>query len=245
MSGRHSGQHKKKKTPRETPLPVRNYALCQEHPDNSKECEMQEAKNKIKPSWMAGAALIVSILVLLVYLAQFYIMRETMRMEQRPWLFQDLVTAPTSAKVNEPIAVDFEMINTGKTTALQVEAMVMIGKVDYWHSSDLSQAFKVAFIQQYGNVNQGVRTANYPPVFWRKETTAGPTPVLPTDSDVNDLIEGKSFIQIWGEIDYRDVFGQQHWTRFCEWKALGPIPAFVDYTTVLSCVKSNDVDKSF
>lgn len=115
-------------------------------------------------------------------------------------------------------------------------AIVMIEKVDYWNPHDYTNSKKVAFIQRYGNINQGGHTANYPPVFWRYLSPQGPVVKLPDDSDVKDLTSGKSFIQIWGEIDYRDVFGQDHWTKFCDWRALGPIgfPSVRERLTKLS-----------
>jgi hypothetical protein len=31
----------------------------------------------------------------------------------------------------------------------------------------------------------------------------------------NDIIQKNAYVRVFGEVLYRDVFGIQHWTRFC------------------------------
>jgi len=243
MSGRHGNQHKKKNKPKDAHLPVRDNLLCQEHPDSHKESNVQEARKKPERLWFPIATVLISVLVFLVYLAQFYIMRNTMRMDQRPWVFQHTVSSPTTARTGEPIAVDVEMVNAGKTAALQATATIIIDKVNYFGNHVYGTTSSV-YVRQFGIISQFVHTANYPPIIWKHKIPGGYT-LIPTDDDVKDLNEGTSFIQIFGDIRYKDVFGLEHRTKFCEWKSLGLIPEHLDLTNVAECVKLNDVDRNY
>jgi len=36
----------------------------------------------------------------------------------------------------------------------------------------------------------------------------------PTPQDVDDIYAGKKTVHVWGAINYKDVFGREHWTKF-------------------------------
>ncbi|HEY6768915.1 MAG TPA: hypothetical protein VI386_29525 [Candidatus Sulfotelmatobacter sp.] len=191
------------------------------------------------PSRSGRVALFISFMALVAVWLQAYYSRQTMRIDVRPWVFYKLTTAPT-AELNKALAVDIEIMNHGKTPALQVVAKMSIAKVFYANYVGFDD--RLRFQREFGFLSQGANTGNYSPIFWKVNTKYGATVKVLDDDDIKDFREGRAYVRTWGRIDYRDVLGFDHWTTFCDWKELGPEPADLKATTVRDCVEMNAVD---
>ncbi|HEY4380364.1 MAG TPA: hypothetical protein VGN01_08455 [Acidobacteriaceae bacterium] len=156
---------------------------------------------------------------------------EVMHIDQRAWMSTTIKpvtegkdTWPALPKEGEVLAVYTHIENTGKTPALQIHYVVSMEEFRNGIPPDLSDTGTNHFEGTTGitfpNRSQDIRTASF-------HTTGNPPPgsqVYPipdklTKQDVDDLMEGRAYLAVFGRIDYRDVFGISHWTTFCHWKA--------------------------
>jgi hypothetical protein len=243
MNRRRENKRKKQKTKnRSSSIQTVTEAPCQEHPDNRKENDMTQADGGKKPLFsnkVFDMALFVSIMALVAVGFQAYYSRQTMRIDARPWVFYKLIAPPT-AELNKALAVDIEIMNHGKTPALQVVAKMSIAKVFYAYHNSSNDRFR--FQREFGFLSQSANTGNYPPIFWKEDTPNGANVKVLNEADIDDFSQGRAYVRTWGRIEYHDVLGFEHWTNFCDWKALGPEPADLQGTTVHDCVKMNSVD---
>ncbi|MFZ0317618.1 MAG: hypothetical protein WAL56_00710 [Candidatus Sulfotelmatobacter sp.] len=249
----HSHKSKRKKNKTKGPPSVRvadTGARCQEHPDteipdhiNEDSKESKGFLTKLRDDWKLDAAVFVAVLALLGTFSQTYYLRKTMRMDERPWVFDQLIGLKDLPQSGDEIGVDFIMLNTGKTTALQVLAIIRLDKIDFVGSHIYRPP---AFVRQYGTIVQGTKTNNEPPVVWQEDTPNGIKHHLLTDADIHDLRTGKAFIQVWGKITYKDSFGLDHWDIFCDYRTFGPVPSDIhSNANILDCVKLNNIDTNF
>jgi hypothetical protein len=136
---------------------------------------------------------------------------------RRAWLkadyrFPEYFTALTAA------AVQVQIKNVGDSVALNSIAYTNFEIAD----SQKGPTFTPPFTYQ----------AHLPAIF-PTDTQAFPltrTPTNPnglrralTTTEVEDLLNGKAYIAIFGQVRYSDQFGK-HWTRYCAWRQVqGPI----------------------
>ena len=189
---------------------------------------------------------IVAAVLLLVTAAlagwQGYLIHTQFRKDQRAWLKVSPVSkGAITLTEGRPIPIDIRFLNMGKTPAKQIKAHVFVEVIknglspafDEWLKKPLPHDFMttgIIFPTEHSDM-EAKRTR-----FQSGSTTIMEDfPLLPSEN--KDAIEGKSYIAIYGEARYQDVFGIDHWTRFCTWMYLG-----TGVYTSYECVARNDVD---
>lgn len=174
--------------------------------------------------WTQVILSVIGILALLVYYCQLRATERSLKVDQRAWVGPKtfaIVNLPLEA--NKPIKVGIDYLNFGKTPALNVSGFAQ---------PDLVVSTAQLKFSKWGEPLESDRSVLFPGSSNHilRNFYAIPEPVF------SDLLKEKSFLYIYGNIGYEDVFGFHHWTHFCLRYSI-PDAGFV------YCETFNDVDK--
>jgi hypothetical protein len=164
-------------------------------------------------------------------------------LDQRPWLQIQPLVVNTSWQIGSPIAANVNVINTGKTPAINVIGDIVVDPIptggtlkfiylsDRMHLHMKTNAFLPGFPVGF---NAGAKVMG---------TSGSPIDSLVTTENRVKIIDGTIFIVVYGKITYDDVFGAHHWITFCGHSQYTVIS--VDSTRDISesCADYNDVDR--
>lgn len=169
---------------------------------------------------------------------QFIIMGgqlDVMRTDQRAWLqFQASPTKPGSDGATwqltsgQPVTYPLRVVNTGKTPAKNLDMKIFIDIVPADQEPPLEYVDKNSG-HPYGHITSGIVFPN---------ADFNQTVVRPSADGSPQLAikDGKSYLAVYGVIDYDDVFKTHRRTKFCAWIATsGTFHAS-------GCTKYNSVD---
>jgi hypothetical protein len=165
---------------------------------------------------------------------------DVMRKDQRAWIAVDVKDHPNIA-IGQPLSVELNTKNTGKTPATRVAGTAYIelvpnGSNPHFESTHIPRA------QWFAGVLPPNSSAN-PQDFYR---TAGVVvdersgllpPDLLTESEKTALDSHHAWIAIHGLVEYDDTFKITHWIRFCY-----PAVTAAGTFQYAACTKYNSVD---
>jgi hypothetical protein len=129
------------------------------------------------------------------------------RTEQRAWVgIEDVKVTETSE--GSPIGVTVWVRNTGKTPALNLKNVTIIGRA--YPPDELSDT-------DFRLVDDGVDFARMPGTLMPGAPVSVPVhTVYPmTAQRLDDIKSGREVLYVWGTIRYEDVFKRTHSTKFC------------------------------
>lgn len=185
-----------------------------------------------------------------------------LEVDERPWILfrgSKKYGTPIQISAGKRLSIPGQFMNTGKTPALHVRATVFVQIVGPGNDADLPG--KNQPIPEPGKPfpKGGYHVQSIPPQFdtspvlypsqYTKFTVfqvMGPyngrdIPLAISSSEYQNLRQGKSYIAVWGEIWYQDIFGVNHWSKFCkEGDPAGRVPDAQDK----KCVEYSDVDNN-
>jgi len=130
--------------------------------------------------------------------------------DQRAWIKVDY--GPVTSTPVVPIRMKFT--NVGKSPALRISIDVVVETVQ----SKMGPSFVPA--QKHTEAISALLFPNDSPIDLLAELfndSNGSARAL-TEAEVQSLVDGKSYLAIYGQVIYADQFGV-HWTHFCSWKA--------------------------
>jgi hypothetical protein len=153
-----------------------------------------------------------------------------MRQDQRPWMRFDMgdskVNPTVSVKVGSSLVVPVRMTNVGKTPAERLQMFFVIEVVPLG---------KDPHLPKHHFIFDGRRTKPNPLAAYRIRVGAmfpeshvdEMVPRLQIKNgtvvenflsvpEANDVVNGKAYLAVFGEVSYFDVFGFRHWTKFCK-----------------------------
>ena len=147
------------------------------------------------------------------------------KVDERAWL--GITTAPNyTTDPNGKIIVLAQLQNFGKTPARIVEGKAIGTIWKQGEEPDLSAEIKPPY------------TAMHYPVFFPTVTAPFVLPISHYYADQRvpvspqEIADGKSYVIVYGQVTFNDIFGEAHWTHFC---VSYPIPT-------KKCVQYNDTD---
>jgi hypothetical protein len=147
------------------------------------------------------------------------------RVDERAWL--GVTTAPNyTTDTNGKLVVLAELQNFGKTPARIVEGKAIS---TIWKQGEEPDFF--------AEINPPYTALHYP-VFFPTVKAPLPLPVIhyfadqPVPVSPQEIADGKSYVIVYGQLTFNDIFGEAHWTHFC---VSYPIPT-------KNCVQYNDTD---
>jgi hypothetical protein len=215
--------------------------------------------------WGLVIAVIVGAIYFLQLLAmqgQLIETRKQTRWDERPWLrlrfageenqgFHPVV----SFSRFQPVSIPSEFMNVGKSPALKIQAAVIVEIVPMGQDpalpedkQDISRPGQAAprgtvFIgtKTGGEFLSGVIYSNQPAGFNATRVQYKNGSVIPWtlgDDEFKDLQGQKAFIAIWGKVWYSDVFGIEHWAKFCSVTGIDP------QLKNRRCAEYNDADSN-
>lgn len=160
---------------------------------------------------------------------QWQDLRHNFEVDQRSWLRTEY-----SYPLRPNGTAKIRVTNTGKSPAMQGFAHAVYEIVD----SRKEPSFKnirrhtiSIFPILFPGVSDSIDVVVY-------EQPDGPISKL-TDADTENLASGKTYVAIYGQVEYIDQFGR-HWTRFCDWKHFSAGGEGKDFRAG-SCVRYNAV----
>lgn len=157
--------------------------------------------------------------------------------DQRAWISVS-VQNNVAVLPGDSIPISFELLNSGKTPAKNIEGDVVVTAVER------GQHFIAGdFSHQHHKVHVGVIFPNAPLQFSLPVIRYGsdsPEPIVPDGVFRHDLETGQRTLVFYGKIQYNDALGTPHWTHFC----IGinnNTPASFD---IEHCVEYNAIDSN-
>jgi hypothetical protein len=130
------------------------------------------------------------------------------RLDQRAWVGVMKVTGRPAIGDRLDVGVDIQ--NTGRTPALSARSKMRVRLLSEYVGPALSDAQWVPFaLRSRGVLAPGALShlANC--------ARTGVEPMVLTARDVAEIASGKLSVFVDGRIDYKDVFGAEHWVCFC------------------------------
>jgi hypothetical protein len=194
------------------PLPVINMPVAPSDEERAKQ-EKKDRRDKWKFRFEVAGLVVLSIYAGFTAVTYFQIKEsataatEQFRADQRAWLA--LSVSSEKPKVGENMPVMVEMVNNGKTPAIDVR---LCGLADY--ASDLN-GFPP--FRDYGPKDctptmllPPVGTAVLPLIIYSDDPSRGFG-----KSEVEALTSGRIFVRLYGKVSYSDIFGCRHWMDYC------------------------------
>jgi hypothetical protein len=194
---------------------------------------------------------------------------ETMHIDERAWLKFELggksVSSldPTarvrsfSVREGSPLSIPVRFTNVGKTAAQKIRAFVFIEVVPIGKEPNTPEVSQRIMFGYQGEVPTHpadviVRAAHpmEASIVWasdflerpyRRRTIIGNQVVdFPLQrGEIIELLTSKSYLAIYGEVKYSDVFKVEHWTRFCTSRLINDEP-----TESEKCARYSGVDNN-
>lgn len=185
---------------------------------------MANQQSKPPDSVVAVWTLVVGIVIAAIYLLQLFSMqdsvnvsRETMRLDERAWIRPDLPNVFPFE--NNQIPATIKVSNIGKTVATHIIGHVIGTTFENGEHPALDQyGAGYAHMNAYiGALYPGEGPWPIPIVISKYSDKTGeqPSPIVPTMDFQHRLQQNKTYILLFGEIRYCDVFGVAHWVKFC------------------------------
>jgi hypothetical protein len=182
--------------------------------------------------------------------AQTAQMQRQVRQDQRPWMKigVDPEHRPNVVDGSEVTAA-IQIQNTGKTPARELTVQTRLNVLPSSQAPVLPES-----IEAYKSMSglgwaqtSGIRFPEDKPVTdfevswfddgWRKH--------LPTLQDSYDWTQGRSWVAVYGEVDYADIFGVPHWTKFClAFTGTSVVFEGMTVTTSRACSDYNNADNN-
>jgi hypothetical protein len=159
--------------------------------------------------------------------------RALLRQDQRPLLQPLPYTADKiSLTSGQPIVMPITVKNIGKTPAQQIEILTTVEILKANEEPHILGNFAGEILRAGIIFPNGEQTI---PVGWGTNDN-GPKVVLLTPQQLKDVAAGQIYFALYIHINYVDVFGVKHWSKFCqEFSPVLPIPH-------RECAFANSVD---
>ena len=230
------------------PEAVSSAAEAEEPRAVPEEMEKKDSQKKMsKPRFFQRpetgiAGLILAAVVAVIYMGQLAYMRQSvqltsksLRMDQRAWITSK-VGQFSELKENSELPVQMIFTNTGKTPAKHISISLLIQK----RKREEEPSLKLN--ENTPKEWTGLMFPNLPEsfTFYLMEEGNLTKRVILTKEMRDDLVTGRSYLMISGEVSYSDMFDVPHWTRFCSFTKL----ASPDTRVLDRCTYYNDVDRN-
>jgi hypothetical protein len=187
-------------------------------PVRNQSYEPQNGNPDRKPLWwriLEGLALVSAI----AYAVLTYFMwqdshRNFITDEQASVNIASQAMDPNTIKVGMPIEGTAIFVNDGKTTAKRIlsDFRIAIQRTSEQINFEYSTPHTISRIPLMAPHN-----AQTIPILSEATVDSQEAQSL-TKDQVDDLLSGRSYVIIYGQGTYADIFGRTHWFRYCAWR---------------------------
>ncbi len=136
------------------------------------------------------------------------------RRDERAWIGFSFVPGPISFTVGKSFFVPTLLINTGKTPANNVEGNIVVGvfergkPLDFAYTSGhANYRISAGTIFPNGSFTESFQAIRHGEI--NAEAIVIDKPLL------GELLSSTKLVIVHGKVTYVDIFGVQHWTRYC------------------------------
>jgi hypothetical protein len=188
-----------------------------------------------------AVAVFTAVIVLLTILQWriFAHQLEAMHVDQRAWLIVHRKSSAYTMNAGSLPFIELSVENTGKTSALSVDARFFIDVLGRDTKPDFSRD------SGYSNAMAGAIPPGDPqpiPIFRLSPDSGGDKfngiPLRPDEKDALD--HDRAWVPVWGTVTYQDVFHAEHWLHFCVY----PTDHRPDASVGQACSAYNDIDRN-
>jgi len=157
------------------------------------------------------------------------------RREERAWVGFSFVPGSITFTVGQPFFVPTLLINTGKTPARNVEGNIVVGVFERGEPLEFTYtpghaSYRIAAGTLFPN---GSITES----FQAMRHGEAHAEAIVIDKPLSDLLSSTKLVIVHGKITYSDIFGIQHWTRYCR---VVSNPSLIPD----DCVRYNETDEN-
>lgn len=165
-------------------------------------------------SALALWGVLLGAVVAFIYFMQWQAMNRAMEIDQRAWIAITNADLPAINDSMTSLRAFVRIMDSGKTPAKRVQEQFILEQVrngdeptlDY-SVSHMAAERKVIFPNSFDDIPVALMT-NAPGLNL--------VPITPTD--IREFEHGDTFFVLFGRVDYSDIFGTEHWVKFCTWK---------------------------
>lgn len=162
---------------------------------------------------------------------------ESFRIDERAWIGFSFSEGNITFTQGKSFSVPTELINTGKTPARRIAGHVIVRVVTKGEPLDFDYTpgrVNTAYLINAGTIfpgGAGIKESFEALAHGRKEALILTKPIM------DDILAARSFVVVYGDITYVDIFGIDHWTYYCR---------YVTAPSLISeqCIKYNDTDNN-
>jgi hypothetical protein len=215
-------------------------------PDGKNKEKKPVAPSKVKERFLAGDRLLILFNGILAAVAVFqgFILNNqlgVMRNDERAWLevkTQDgmVIHVITGQPINYPL----KLSNVGKTPAKNIVWSIFVEVQDSNYEVRLDCVDRVG--KNICNQNRVSSGGIFPNTHWDYTSFRVAndfSPNVATQSEVDAWENGRAYAAVYGIVNYDDIFGTHHWTKFCIWT---PPDNKGKYFQTTKCSQYSDVD---
>lgn len=167
---------------------------------------------------------------------------KNMRIEQRAWIGVAFHSF-NPPKENEPIVITMVFSNTGKTPAKQVEGFTVVEELpvgnvpNFVYGNRAEGHLRGGMVIPNHAVEDPLQSLQFKPSTRQEES------LKMSAGDIKAYADGRSYIVAHGIISYKDIFGTDHWIKFCSYQLsvpdMGGFRQFLD-----RCADQNKTDEN-
>ena len=154
-----------------------------------------------------------------------------MKTDQRAWVGFDEIESWNLA-VDQPFVITIPLRNVGKTPARNVSAGIQV--------TDLPPGQKPDIDKLVGEVLGPPNAIMLPGQVLKMHADLRRPDGPLTADDVSRIRSGQAIIYAVGKVGYTDVFGFDHWTRYCSMSQL----SWLEGIKFRQCPEGNEIDRN-
>ena len=130
--------------------------------------------------------------------------------DERAWL-GIMSNMPNTVNESTPLSINITVLNTGKTVARRIYLECSVAT---FRNTD---AVSFDYSRPHTIHDMGILSPNG---FTTGQCSTRQESIETLHkSQVDDLVNGRAYLAIFGRGKYDDIFGGTHWVQFCVWKA--------------------------
>ncbi len=190
---------------------------------------------------ISGALAIIGVAALYIYGGQLKEMQRStdatianFKRDERAWMAFKFMEGNLTFTIGKSFLVPTQIVNTGKTPARDVRGKIVVGV--------LKNGERLGLDYSPGHAHYQVFAGTIFPTGHIEQSFEGIQHGIPNAESIilnkpmwEEILSGKSLVVVHGRIEYKDIFGTDHWTTYCR---------YVLHPELISeeCTRYNDTD---
>ena len=178
--------------------------------------------------------------------AQVAAITAQMQQSERAWVYIEILAQTFHWEVNKPLFAPVILRNNGHTPATNIYGQGVVDIISvgegprFVYKGRPRAIFKAGTMYPDSPLSFAFNTSKFKVGTSDIESNVEPLPL--SAKAVQDINEGTAYIAVYGIITYQDIFGVEHFTRFCAFNS-PKISAAIE-ESAKSCAEYNKIDNN-